>query len=380
MAKRDYYDALGVARDADDAELKKSYRKLAMQYHPDRNPDDADAEKKFKELSEAYEVLKDPDKRAAYDRFGHAAFEGGGQAAGGQGAGFGGFAGGFADIFDEMFGDFTGARRGGGQTRTRGGDLRYNLEVSLEDAFQGKQVKIRVPTAVSCDACNGSGSEEGSQPIACPTCQGAGRVRGTQGFFTVERTCHACHGAGQILENPCRDCAGEGRVEKDKTLSVNIPAGVEEGTRIRLAGEGEAGLRDGPPGDLYIFLTLASHRLFQRDGANLHIQVPIEMTVAALGGTIDVPTIDGKRARVTVPAGTQSDNQFRLKGKGMSVMRSGSRGDQFVHVRIETPVNLTKEQKELLNKFAKAANKKPNSPETQRFFDTVKEQWNDLKD
>lgn len=379
MAKRDYYEALGVSRGAEDDEVKKSYRKLAMKYHPDRNQDDKGAEQKFKELSEAYEVLKDPEKRAAYDRFGHAAFEGSaGPGAGGQGSGFGG---GFADIFDEMFGDFTGARRGGQQARTRGSDLRYNLDVDLADAFKGKQVKIRVPSAVNCGNCKGSGAEDGGRPVNCPTCQGAGRVRASQGFFTVERTCHACQGAGQIIENPCKTCSGQGRVTKEKTLSVNIPAGVEDGTRIRLASEGETGLRDGPPGDLYIFISIAPHDFFQRDGANLHVQIPIEMTTATLGGTIDVPTIEGKLARVKVPEGTQSDHQFRLRSKGMSVMRSGSRGDMFVHVRVETPVNLTKEQKEHLEKFAGSGSAKgPNSPETKRFFAQIKEMWDGVTD
>ena len=379
MAKRDYYEALGVARGADDAEVKKAYRKLAMKHHPDRNPGDKEAEQRFKEINEAYDVLKDPDKRAAYDRFGHAAFDA--AAGGGAGARAGGFdfGGGFADIFDEMFGEFTGNRRGGRQ-RTRGGDLRYDMEVSLEDAFAGKQAKIRIPAATTCDTCGGSGAEGGSQPTACPSCHGAGRVRASQGFFTVERTCPSCHGAGQVIENPCRDCSGSGRVAKEKTLSVNVPAGIEDGTRIRLAGEGEAGLRDGPPGDLYIFVTVAPHRLFQRDGANLHLVVPIEMTTAALGGSVEVPTIDGKRARITIPPGTQSDHQFRLRGKGMSVMRSGARGDLFVHTRVETPVNLTKEQKELLEKFAAAGSRKPNSPEVAKFFDKIKELWDDLTD
>ena len=381
MAKRDYYETLGVARGAGDDEIKKSYRKLAMQHHPDRNPDDQESEQKFKETSEAYEVLKDPDKRAAYDRFGHAAFEGGGPGAGAQGGGFG-FSGGFADIFDEMFGEFTSGRGGrGGRQRTRGGDLQYNLEVSLEDAFRGKQAKIRVPSVVPCEACHGSGAEAGSQPTTCAGCQGTGRVRASQGFFTVERTCSTCRGAGQVIDKPCRSCSGQGRVTKEKTLSVNVPAGIEDGTRIRLAGEGEAGMRDGPAGDLYIFLGVSEHRFFQRDGANLHVRVPIEMATAALGGSIEVPTIDGTRAKVTVPTGTQGDHQFRLKGKGMSIMRSGSRGDMFVHLLIETPVNLTKEQKELLAKFAQAGTtKKPNSPETAKFFAKVKEMWDELKD
>ena len=378
MAKRDYYEALGVSRGAQDADIKKSFRKLAMKHHPDRNPGDNAAEQKFKELNEAYDVLKDPEKRAAYDRFGHAAFDGAG--APGAGAQAGGFGGGFADIFDEMFGDFTGGRRGGRQARTHGEDLRYSLELSLEDAFKGKRAKIRVPTSIACETCHGSGAEAGSQPVNCPTCQGSGRVRATQGFFSIERTCHSCHGAGQVIENPCATCSGQGRVTKEKTLSIDIPAGVEDGVRMRLAGKGEAGLRAGPPGDLYVFLTVAQHRFFQRDGADLHIAVPVEMTTATLGGTIDVPTIDGTIARVTVPAGTQSNHQFRLRGKGMSVMRSGARGDLFVHARIETPVNLSKEQKELLEKFSQSGAKKPNSPETEEFFSTVRSQWDDLKD
>ena len=372
MAKRDYYEALGVNRGASDSELKNAYRKLAMKLHPDRNPDDKEAETKFKEINEAYDVLKDGDKRAAYDRFGHAAFEQGA----GPGAGAAGFGGGFADIFDEMFGDFGGARRGGTGGRTRGGDLRYNLEVNLEDAYAGKQAKIRVPAAVACETCKGSGAKDGSKPVNCPTCQGHGRVRASQGFFTVERTCHACHGAGQVIEDPCNACSGQGRVTKDKTLNVDIPAGIDDGTRIRLTGEGEAGTRDGPAGDLYIFITIAPHHFFQRDGANIHVPVPIDMVTAALGGSIEVPSIDGGRARITVPAGTQNDQQFRLKGKGMSIMRREARGDMFVHARIETPVNLTKEQSALLEKFKKAANgKKPNSPESDKFSVQAKEMW-----
>src|SRR5579875_2305998 len=298
MAKRDFYETLGVTRGASAEELKRAYRKLAMQYHPDRNPGDAKAEQRFKEINEAYDVLKDEQKRAAYDRFGHAAFEAGGGPRGGD-FGFGsGFGAGFADIFDEMFGEFMGGRRQQG-ANLRGNDLRYNLEITLEEAFHGKQTTVRVPTLSPCDACKGSGAEAGSRPINCPTCHGQGRVRAQQGFFTIERTCPACPGAGRVIENPCRQCGGQGRVNRERALSVSIPAGVEDGTRIRLAGEGEAGVRGGPPGDLYIFLSLAPHPFFQRDGADLHCRVPISMVAAALGGEFEVPTIDGGRTRVT---------------------------------------------------------------------------------
>jgi molecular chaperone DnaJ len=378
MAKQDYYDILGVARGAPADELKKAYRKLAMQFHPDRNPGDKAAEHKFKELSEAYDVLKDDQKRAAYDRFGHAAFENGGGPRGGAGPGDFGFASGFADIFDEMFGDFVGGRRG--QTGARGNDLRYNLEVSLEDAFKGSAAQIRVPTSVGCDHCKGSGSEAGSRPVTCATCAGNGKVRAQQGFFTIERTCPTCGGAGRVIENPCKGCGGQGRVRREKTLSVNIPAGVEDGTRIRLAGEGEAGLRGSAPGDLYIFLSVTPHRLFQRDGANIHCRVPIPMTTAALGGQLEVPTIDGVRARVTIPPGTQSGHQFRLKGKGMSVLRSPARGDMYIEAVIETPVSLTKQQQELLREFERAGDKDKTSPESEGFFAKVREFWEDLRD
>jgi molecular chaperone DnaJ len=375
MAKRDYYEALGVGRTADKDELKRAYRKLAMKYHPDRNPDDPHAEARFKEINEAYDVLKDEQKRAAYDRFGHGAFEGGGP---GHHPGAGGFdfAGGFADIFDEMFGDFMGGRRR--SSTGRGTDLRYNMEISLEDAFNGKQAQIRVPSAVACDDCGGSGAEKGSQPVACPQCQGHGRVRMQQGFFTVERTCPSCQGSGQVIERPCRSCGGAGRMQKEKTLQVNIPAGVEDGMRIRLAGKGEAGLRGGPPGDLYIFLTIAPHRLFKRDESNLYCRIPISMTTAALGGNLEVPNIDGTRARVSVPPGTQTGSQFRLRGKGMSVLRSNSRGDMYVEMQVETPVNLTKRQKELLKEFEQAGKGHDTSPEADGFFSKVKEFWDDL--
>ncbi|WP_119679712.1 molecular chaperone DnaJ [Indioceanicola profundi] len=381
MSKRDYYEILGVQKGASADELKKAYRKLAMQYHPDRNQGDKSAEVKFKEINEAYDVLKDEQKRAAYDRFGHAAFEGGrGPGGMGAGAGPGGFdfGAGFADIFDEMFGEFMGGRGRPGQANNRGADLRYNLEITLEDAFRGTASTIQVPTSVQCDHCNGSGAENGSQPITCPTCSGIGKVRAQQGFFTIERTCPGCGGAGRVIKDPCRSCGGQGRVRKEKTLSVNIPAGVEDGTRIRLAGEGEAGLRGGTPGDLYIFLALAPHQFFQRDGANLHCRVPIPMTAAALGGQVEVPTIDGNRARITIPAGTQTGAQFRLKGKGMSVLRSPARGDLYIQVMVETPVNLTKKQQELLKEFEKAGKADGHHPESEGFFAKVKELWTDL--
>lgn len=376
MSKRDYYDVLGVARGASKDDLKRSYRKLAMQYHPDRNPGDDEAERMFKELNEAYDVLKDDDKKAAYDRFGHAAFEGGGGRPGAGGAGSGG---GFADIFEEMFGEFMGgARRGGGAGR--GSDLRYNMTISLEDAFQGRQTEIRIPTSAACDACDGSGAEKGSKPITCPTCHGAGKVRAQQGFFTIERTCPACSGAGQVIEKPCRTCGGAGRQRKDKTLSVNIPAGVEDGTRIRLTGEGEAGMRGAPSGDLYLFLSIEPHPLFQRDGADIHCRVPVAMVAAALGGQIEVPTIDGARARLSIPAGSQTGRQFRLKGKGMSVLRSPARGDMYVEVAVETPMNLTKRQRELLEEFKAEAGDDTTSPQSHGFFDKVKELWDDLRE
>ena len=377
MAKKDYYELLGISRDASADELKKAYRKLAMQHHPDRNPGDQQAEQKFKDISEAYDVLKDEQKRAAYDRFGHAAFENGGR--GGGGAGDFGFAAGFADIFDEMFGEFMGGRRGQG-ANTRGSDLRYNLEISLDQAFKGRQTTVRVPTLAPCEHCSGSGTEAGSKPVSCPTCYGSGRVRAQQGFFTIERTCPSCQGAGRVIENPCRHCGGQGRARKEKTLSVNIPAGVEDGTRIRLAGEGEAGVRGGAPGDLYIFLSVKPHRFFQRDGANIHCRVPISMPTAALGGSIEVPTIDGGRAKVNVPPGTQGGHQFRLKNKGMSVLRSAARGDMYVQVVVETPVHLTKRQQELLREFEKAGGGQATHPESEGFFARVKEFFEDLRE
>lgn len=377
MSKRDYYELLGVEQGASKDDLKKAYRKLAMQFHPDRNPGDKDAETKFREVNEAYDVLKDDQKRAAYDRFGHDAFTNGG----GQGGGGFDFGGGFSDIFDEMFGDFMGGGRRGGGQQSRGADLRYQMDISLDEAFAGKTATVTIPTSVGCDSCNGSGGKNGAAPTACGTCGGAGRVRAQQGFFTIERTCPTCQGQGRVIKDACDSCGGSGRKVKEKTLEVRIPAGVEEGTRIRLSGEGEAGLRGAPPGDLYIFLSVKAHRLFQRDGANILCRVPIPMVTAALGGVIEVPTIDGGRAKVTIPAGTQSGHQFRLRGKGMSILRSPSRGDMFIHATIETPVNLTKRQEELLREFETASEGVENqNPESSSFFKRVKELWEDLTD
>jgi molecular chaperone DnaJ len=367
MAKRCYYETLEVERTASDADLKSAFRKLAMKWHPDRNPGDKSAEGRFKEINEAYEILKDADKRAAYDRFGHAAFEHGGPGA----QGFGDVASTFADIFDDLFG-MGGGRRGRGGGRERGADLRYNMEISLEEAYAGKAAQIRIPTSVTCEACSGSGAKTGTRPKACPTCGGQGRIRHAQGFFTLERTCPSCQGRGQVIDNPCPSCSGSGRVTRERVLSVNIPAGVEDGTRIRLAGEGEAGVRAGPPGDLYIFLSLASHQFFQREGADLHCRVPISMVTASLGGELEVPTIDGGETRVKVPEGTQSGRRFRLQGKGMPVLRSRQTGDMYVQVLVETPQKLTKRQKELLQEFDKHSSTET-QPETAGFFTKVKD-------
>ncbi len=377
MSKEDYYKVLGVSRDADADTLKKAYRKLAMDCHPDRNPGNQHAEQQFKNINEAYEVLRDEQKRAAYDRFGHAAFEGGMGGGGRAGPGFGSGTG-FADIFEEMFGEFMGGRRGGGRGPGRGADLRYNMEITLDEAYAGKKATIRVPTAVNCEACNGSGAAAGSGPTTCGTCRGSGRVRSQSGFFTVERTCPTCGGTGQVIRDPCTVCGGAGRVQKEKTLQVGIPAGVEDGTRIRLSGEGEAGMRGGTPGDLYIFVTVAPHRLFARDGANLHCRMPIPMTTAALGGSVEVPTIEGARAHITVPEGAQTGRQFRLRGKGMPVLRSTQRGDLFVEAIVETPVNLTDKQKKLLREFEEDSRDAKHSPESHGFFAKVKEFWDDL--
>jgi len=379
MAKRDYYDVLGVGKGASEDELKKAYRKKARQLHPDHNSDNPDAEAQFKEVNEAYEALKDPDKKAAYDRYGHAAFEGG-MGGGGRGGGFGqgDFGAAFSDVFDDLFGDMMGGRGGGGRQRAvRGSDLRYNLRISLEEAFTGLQKAINVPTSVSCGSCSGSGAEGGAEPATCPTCSGMGKVRAQQGFFTVERTCPTCSGMGQIIKNPCNTCGGAGRVEKDRALNVNIPAGVDTGTRIRLAGEGEAGMRGGPTGDLYIFIEVKDHPIFQRESQHLSCLVPVSVASAALGGDIEVPTIDGGRSRVKVPAGSQTGKQMRLRGKGMPALRGGPAGDMFIELAVETPVNLTSRQKELLREFDKLSEE--NNPESSDFFSRVKSFWDGMK-
>ena len=385
MAKRDYYEVLGVTRTATETEIKKAFRKKAMELHPDRNQDNPHAETKFKEVNEAYDVLKDGNKKAAYDRYGHAAFENGsaGPGAGGfRGAGANAdFASAFSDVFDDLFGDFMGggggARARGGQRASRGSDLRYNLRLSLEEAFRGKQATVTVPGSVVCEVCHGTGAEGGAEPATCPTCSGMGKVRAQQGFFTVERTCPTCQRRGQIIKNPCGSCAGAGRVRKDRTLNVNIPAGVETGTRIRLAGEGDAGLRGGPAGDLYIFIEVADHAIFERDNQNLFCRIPVSMTTAALGGEIEAPTLDGGRTRVKVPAGVQTGKQLRLRGKGMPALRGAGHGDLYIELRVETPVNLSHRQKELLKEFDEAG--KDNSPETHDFFSRVKNFWDGMK-
>lgn len=386
MSKQDYYQLLQIEKNATADDIKKAYRKLAMKYHPDKNQGNKDAEHKFKEISEAYEVLKDEQKRAAYDRYGHAAFDG----HGGGSRGHGGFSGGasnadFSDIFGDIFGDFMG----GGRTRqrqtrsakVRGADLRYNLEISLEQAFQGKQETIQFSTAVKCDTCDGSGSKDKSAPIDCIACNGLGKVHAQQGFFTIERSCSSCNGFGKIIKNPCTTCHGEGRSHKQKTLSVNIPEGVEDGMRIRLTGEGEVGLRGGQAGDLYIFITIRPHEFFTRDHNDIHCKVPIQMTTAVLGGEIEVPTIDGSRAKVSIPEGSQNGDTLRLKGKGMKVMRSGGRrGDMYIHTSIEMPVKLNKKQKELLKEFEDSSSaEKGHSPKVESFFKKVRELWEELK-
>jgi molecular chaperone DnaJ len=386
MAKRDFYEVLGVAKGADEKALKTAYRNLAKKLHPDSNTGDKALEAKFKELNEAYDVLKDPQKKAAYDRFGHQAFEnGGGQRAGGGGPGFGPeFNSSMSDIFEDLFGDFMGGQRGGaagqrgragarGNGATRGSDLRYNLEINLTEAYSGKSATVRVPTSISCDTCKGSGAKPGTQPKTCGTCGGAGAVRSQSGFFTVERACPTCAGRGQVIADPCNSCGGQGRVNKERNLNVAIPAGVEDGTRIRMTGEGEAGLRGGPAGDLYIFISMRAHEFFQRDGADLYCKVPISMSTAALGGEIEVPTIDGKKARVTIPDGAQNGKQFRLKAKGMPVLRSAQHGDMYIQVSVETPVNLSRRQRELMQEFDKEA--RNNSPESEGFFAKAKAFW-----
>ena len=375
MSKRDYYDVLGVPKGSEKDAIKKAYRTKAKELHPDRNSDNPNAEAQFKEVNEAYEVLKDAEKKAAYDRYGHAAFEGGG-----GGPGFGGsgdFSSAFSDVFDDLFGDFMGGGRGGRKQQSRGSDLRYNLSISLEDAFAGLQKTINVPSSVACGSCNGTGAAGGSSPTTCPTCSGLGKVRATQGFFTVERGCPTCSGAGQIIKNPCSSCGGQGTQKKDRALSVNVPPGVETGTRIRLAGEGETGPRGGISGDLYIFIEVSKHKIFERDGLNLFCRVPVSMAKASLGGEVEVPTIDGGRSRVRIPAGSQSGRQMRLKGKGMPAIKTVQKGDMFIEMAVETPVNLTARQKELLQEFEELS--EDNNPQENSFFSSVKTFWEAMK-
>jgi molecular chaperone DnaJ len=383
MADKDFYKVLGVERNVSADDLKKAYRKLAMKYHPDQNKDDPAAEAKFKEINEAYDVLKDPQKRAAYDRFGTTAFTGGtgGGAGGFNASDFAGFGSAFSDIFEDMFGGAGGGRGQGGPGR--GADMQYTLEISLEDAFKGKEATIKVPTTETCDKCNGSGAEPGTGTETCETCNGQGRMRMQQGFFTIERTCPTCGGAGTIIRNPCKKCSGHGRVRKEKTLKVKIPPGIDNGRRIRLAGEGEAGMRGGTAGDLYVLIAVKAHKFFRRDGANLHCRVPIPMTKAALGGEIEIPTIDGGRTKVKIPNGTQSGQQLRVRSKGMPVLRSEATGDLYIEIHVETPVNLSGKQKELLKQLDATMGGKAgvdNSPESSGFVKKVKELWNDLTD
>jgi molecular chaperone DnaJ len=370
--KRCYYETLECQKGATVDIIKTSYRKLAMRFHPDKNPGDASAEVKFKEINEAYDVLKDDQKRAAYDRFGHAAFDGGMGGARGGGNPFE-FAGSFSDVFEDFFGDLMGGGRRN-KRQNRGQDLRYNLEITLEEAYAGRSAEIKVPTQVSCEACNGSGAEKGHDPETCPTCAGHGKVRATQGFFTIERSCSACRGSGKIIRHPCKPCRGAGVVEKERILNVDVPPGVEEGTRIRLSAEGAAGLNGGPPGDLYIFLSLTPHAIFQRDGHNLHCRAPVSFVTAALGGSIEVPTLDGGRAKIAIPEGTQPGRQFRLRAKGMPVLRSNQKGDLYIEMAVETPVKLSKRQKELLREF-ESASAAGTHPEAETFMSRLKEFW-----
>ena len=369
MAETDYYELLEIERTADDKTIKSSYRRIAMQCHPDRNPGCADSEAKFKSISQAYDVLKDPQKRTAYDRYGHAAFQNGG-GGGGQGPGFEGF----ADIFENIFGEFMGGQRGAGgrgSSVQRGADLRYDLEISLEDAFHGKTEEIRIDVAAPCDVCHGSGASEGTSARGCPTCQGHGKVRAQQGFFVVERTCPTCHGRGQVIADPCTACHGEGRVEKAKTLELKIPRGVDEGTRIRMAGQGEAGSRGGPAGDLYVFLHVTRHELFQRDGTTLFAHAPVSITTAALGGTITVPGLDKTPYEIRIPSGIQSGKQLRQRGAGMPVLNGRGQGDMVVQIEVETPTHLTARQKELLEEF-RASETGAESPQASGFFARLK--------
>tara|TARA_B100000212_G_scaffold341267_1_gene323960 strand:- start:308 stop:1450 length:1143 start_codon:yes stop_codon:yes gene_type:complete len=378
MSKRDYYEILGCSKTASDSELKKAFRSKAKELHPDRNSGNSAATEKFKKVNEAYDILKDPEKRAAYDRYGHAAFDGsmgGGFSSGGSSNGD--FASAFSDVFEDLFGDFMGggnSRSNSSQRANRGADLRYNMQISLKHAFSGKKTNIDVPTSVSCDTCQGTGAQSGAAPTSCPTCSGIGKVRAQQGFFTVERTCPTCAGKGQIIKNPCRLCSGQGRVDKSKKLSVNIPPGVETGTRIRLAGEGEAGIRGGQPGDLYIFIEVEKHSIFEREGNDLFCRIPITMTTAALGGDLEAPTLDGGKTRVKIPQGSQNNKQLRLKGKGMPSIRGSSKGDLYIEILVETPVNLNAEQIQLLKQFENSC--RDNNPANKDFFSKVKNFWN----
>ena len=376
MAKRDFYETLGVGRSASADEIKKAYRRKARELHPDSNADNPNAEEQFKEVNEAYDILKDDQKKAAYDQFGHEAFSGG--MGGGGGPRGGDFGGAFSDVFEDLFGDFMGGGRGRQQRARRGADLRYNLSVTLDEAYNGKQATISVPGSTSCESCEGTGAEGGAQPQTCPTCQGHGKVRAQQGFFTIERTCPTCKGQGQIIKDPCRSCAGAGQVRKERALNVQVPPGVETGTRIRLAGEGESGPRGGAPGDLYIFIDVGGHPIFEREGVNLYCRIPVPMTTAALGGEIEAPTLDGGRTRVKVPAGVQSGKQLRLRSKGMpALQRANQFGDLYIELAVETPVNLTKRQKELLEEFEKEGSE--NSPENSDFFGKVKDFWDSVR-
>ncbi len=370
MAKRDYYEVLGIGRDADEAELKKAYRRLAMKYHPDRNPDDQEAEEKFKEVSEAYEILSDARKRAAYDQYGHAGVDPG--MGGGQGGSN------FSDIFGDVFSDFFGGSRGGRGGAQRGSDLRYTLDLTLEEAVRGTSVTIRVPTLVECTECSGSGARKGTSPSTCTTCGGVGQVRMQQGFFSVQQTCPRCHGTGKMITDPCPACHGQGRIEEQKTLSVKVPAGVDTGDRIRLAGEGEAGSMGGPNGDLYVVINVREHPIFQRDGKHLYCDVPISFVEAALGGELEVPTLDG-RVKLKIPEGTQTGKQFRLRNKGVTPVRGGGAGDLICRVVVETPVNLSSRQRELLEEFRNTLqSNSSHSPKASGWFDGVKRFFEDL--
>jgi molecular chaperone DnaJ len=378
MAKRDFYEILGLAKNASDDDIKKSYRKLAMKYHPDRNPDSKGAEEKFKEAKEAYEMLSDPQKREAYDRYGHAGVDPNMGAGGFGGGGGGGFADAFGDIFGDIFGGAAagGARggRGGGPQVYRGADLRYNLEITLEQAANGFDTTIRVPSWDSCESCHGSGAKPGTSPTSCPTCAGHGQVRMQQGFFSIQQTCPKCHGTGKIIPEPCPTCAGAGRIKRNKTLEVKIPAGIDDGMRIRSSGNGEPGMNGGPPGDLYVEIHIKAHAVFQRDGDDLHCEMPISYASAALGGEIEVPTLGGK-VSFTVPEGTQSGKVFRLRGKGVKGVRTGMAGDLFCHVVVETPVRLTERQKEMLREFENSMSEggSKHSPQSKSWKDKVKE-------